>query len=75
MFGDGISIIDLHTLLKSIREKNLVLQVKIIDGSWEDISATVINKMVKTITSGNVTESSDIRLRLSNRSVHESLNL
>lgn len=64
MFGEGISLLDLTSLLKAIRDKNLVLQVKILDGPWEDISKDVISKMVKTITSGSVTQSNDIRLRL-----------
>jgi hypothetical protein len=64
MFGEGISLLDLMGLLKVIREKNLVLQVKIIDGEWEDLSKSTIDKMVTSITAGTITHTSDIRLRL-----------
>jgi len=64
MFGEGISLLDLTSLLKAIRDKNLVLQVKVVDEQWEDISKNVISKMVKMITSGNITQSNDIKLRL-----------
>jgi len=64
MFGEGISLLDLTSLLKAIRDKNLVLQVKVLDGQWEDISKDVVSKMVKMITSGSITQSNDIKLRL-----------
>jgi len=64
MFGEGITIYDLMSLLKAIREKNLTLQVKIIDGEWETLSAHIVNKMIKAITLGSISNDSDIRLRL-----------
>jgi len=64
MFGEGITIYDLMSLLKAIREKNLTLQVKIIDGEWETLSAPIVNKMIKAITLGSISNDSDIRLRL-----------
>jgi hypothetical protein len=64
MFGEGITILDLMALLKAIREKDLILQVKIIDGEWETLSGPVITKMISAITLGSITSSSDIRLRL-----------
>lgn len=69
MFGEGISLIDLTLLLKAIRDKNLILQVKVLDGQWENISKDVVTKMVKTITSGSITQSNDIRLRLFGKNV------
>jgi len=64
MFGEGISFLDLTLLLKAIREKDLVLQVKITDGPWIDLSGSVITEMIQAITLGKITQSSDIRLRL-----------
>lgn len=64
MFGEGVSLVDLTVLLKAIQEKELVLQVKIIDGEWENLSGTVITKMIASITTGKITNSKDIRLRL-----------
>jgi len=64
MFGEGITIYDLMGLLKAIREKNLTLQVKIIDGPWENLSAAILSRMIEAITDGSITQSSDIRLRL-----------
>jgi hypothetical protein len=64
MFGDGISLLDLTTLLGQIRAKNLTLQVKVLDGAWVDISGTSIKYMIEVITKGQVTNANDIRLRL-----------
>jgi hypothetical protein len=64
MFGAGISLVDLMGLLNAVKNKDLTLQVKIIDDEWEDISKDVIGKMVKAITSGRITQANDIRLRL-----------
>ena len=64
MFGDGISFSDLTQLFLAIRSKDLVLQVKIIDGEWEDLSTPTVNIMIRAITSGKITSSNDIKLRL-----------
>jgi hypothetical protein len=64
MFGEGVSMLDLMALLKAIREKDLILQVKIVEGEWEVLSGPIVTKMIKAITSGTITSSSDIRLRL-----------
>lgn len=64
MFGDGISFNDLATLLRVIREKNLTLQVKITDGEWQDLSASIVQKMIHTITTGMIKGAEDIKLRL-----------
>jgi len=65
MFGEGISMLDLMKLLTAIREKNLILQVKIINEEWENLSGPLITKMIKAITLGEITQSDNIRLRLS----------
>lgn len=67
MFGEGISLVDLMALLTAIRNKNLTLQVKVIDGPWQDISQTVIGDMLNAVNTGRITQSSDIRLRLFER--------
>ena len=67
LFGEGISLFDLAGLLRAIRDKNLVLQVKIVDRPWEDLSPTIITQMTAAITSGLIRESNDIRLRLFTR--------
>jgi hypothetical protein len=64
MLGEGISMLDLGLLVKAARDKDLVLQVKIMDGNWEDFNAVQLKKMITSITSGNVTSSADIRMRL-----------
>jgi hypothetical protein len=64
MFGEGISLVDLMQLLNAIRQKELVLQVKIIDEPWADLSQTVLLAMIQAVTSGKITQSDDIRLRL-----------
>lgn len=67
MFGEGISLVDLMALLTAIRNKNLTLQVKVIDGPWQDISQAVIGDMLSAVNTGRITQSSDIRLRLFER--------
>ena len=64
MFGDDISLLDLMALLKGIRDKNLILQVKIGEEVWEVISKDVVTKMLSTIVSGKISHTNDIRLRL-----------
>ncbi len=67
VFGEGISIYDLGTLLRVIREKDLVLQVKITDHPWENLSLPIIVQMTTAISSGAITGTNDIRLRLFSR--------
>ena len=69
MFGEGISILDLTKLFSAVREKDLVLQVKIVDGPWENLSGPVVTEMIRSITTGKITHSSDIRMRLFGKSV------
>jgi hypothetical protein len=64
MFGDDISLLDLVALLKGIRDKNLILQVKIGEEAWQVISKDVVTKMLSTVVSGKVSHTNDIRLRL-----------
>jgi hypothetical protein len=64
MFGDGISILDLTRLLGAIRQKELVLQVKILDGDWREFSRAALVDMVNAILGAKVNDSGDIRARL-----------
>lgn len=64
MFGEGISLLDLATLLRVIRDRNLTLQVKIIDHPWENISVAVVTQMTAAVSAGIIKGSDDIRLRL-----------
>jgi len=64
MLGEGISILDLTMLLKAINDKELILQVKILDGEWKDLNKIQLKAMIKAITSGQLTSSDDIRARL-----------
>lgn len=64
MFGDGISLLDLTLLLKEIRAKDLVLEVKVLTGPWGPVSKEKLGEMVKAIVQGKVNGAGDIRLRL-----------
>jgi hypothetical protein len=64
MFGEGVSFLDLTTLFKAIREKNLTLHVKVANDEWEELSGAVVTKMIRAINAGTIVDSSDIRLRL-----------
>ena len=64
MFGEGISLLDLTQLLKAIREKDLVLQVKIIDDEWQDLNKNAIHKILNSILGNRVNKTNDIRMRL-----------
>lgn len=64
MFGDGISILDLTKLVTAIRQKDLVLQVKVLDATWADLDRKTLDDVIRAITTGAVTGSGDIRLRL-----------
>jgi len=65
MIGEGISAIDLFQLLNSIRAKStLRLDVKILDGDWEPVSAPAIKSMISAINAGKITSGNEIRLRL-----------
>jgi hypothetical protein len=64
MFGEGVALTDLFALLNIIRDKNLQLDVKILDGEWCALSPIVVKDMVETIKAGKVLGGSDIRLRL-----------
>jgi hypothetical protein len=64
MFGEGVSLTDLFALLNIIRDKNLQLDVKILDEGWCILSPLVVKDMVGTIKAGKVLGGNDIRLRL-----------
>lgn len=70
MFGEGISMLDLVALLNAIRAKKLVLQVKINDAPWENLSADVIKNMTIAVTNGCITQSNRIRLQLFEKQEH-----
>jgi hypothetical protein len=64
MFGEGVSITDLFGLLNAIRDKNLHLDVKILDNEWHALSPIIVKEMITAIKGGKVLGASDIRLRL-----------
>lgn len=64
MFGEGIGVTDLFVLLNAVKSKDLVLEVKILDKSWEPLSSAILKEMIQTISSGKVGNGGDIRLRL-----------
>jgi hypothetical protein len=64
MFGEGVSLTDLFALLNIIRDKNLQLDVKILNNEWCALSPSVVKDMVITIKEGKILGDSDIRLRL-----------
>lgn len=64
MFGEGISLDNLLTLLRVIREHSLTLQVKVTNEPWKDLSPAVMLAMIGAISSGKIRGTDDIRLRL-----------
>jgi hypothetical protein len=64
MLGNGLSLVDLMQLLNAIRQKDLILQVKIIDGPWEELSQNVLLAMIQVVTTGKISLGNEIRLRL-----------
>lgn len=64
MFGEGVALTDLFALLNIIRDKNLQLDVKILDSEWRPLSPLVVKDMVGAIKEGKIIGGSDIRLRL-----------
>lgn len=64
MIGNGVSIFDLTKLLKAINDKDLVLQVKILDGEWADFDKNQLANMIQAILAGSLSSSADIRARL-----------
>lgn len=64
MIGEGISMLDLIQLGKAVKDKELTLQLKVLDGEWADLNKEQFKKMLDAILSGKLTSSSDIRARL-----------
>ncbi len=64
MFGEGINAVELFQLFASIREKDLVLEIKILDQPWEELSMMVIRTAIKVIKDNKLQNGGDIRLRL-----------
>ena len=61
---EGVSIFALTALIQAIREKHLVVQVKVLDGPWANLSMAKVQEMVLAVQTGAVADSRDIRLRL-----------
>lgn len=64
MIGNGISILDLTQLAKAVKDKQLTLQIKVLEGEWADLDRDQFRKMVQAITTGEVSSTADIRARL-----------
>jgi hypothetical protein len=64
MFGDGVSIVDVTLLVKAVRDKGLAVQVKILEGPWEDVSGETIKRVIVAVNSGTISSASDVRMRL-----------
>lgn len=64
MIGEGISVLDLMQLGKAVKEKNLTLQIKVLDGEWKDLDKDQFKSMLEAILSGKLTSTADIRARL-----------
>lgn len=64
MIGKGVSILDVTLLVKAIGDKDLIFQVKILDGEWADFDRVQLKKILQAVTSGSITSSADIRARL-----------
>ncbi len=64
MIGDGISVMDLMQLGKAVKDKNLTLQIKVLDGEWKDLNKDQFKTMLEAIMSGQVSTTADIRARL-----------
>lgn len=63
-FGEGISIPDLMQLVQAIKQKELTLQIKVLDGEWATLNKEVFRNMLQAITTGKLTNVADIRARL-----------
>jgi hypothetical protein len=64
MFGEGISLDDLLTLLRAIREKKLQLRIRILDEPWEELSPRAITRLVAAILAGKVRSPDTVKLEL-----------
>lgn len=64
MFGEGTSVTDLLSLVTAIRKKDLVLEVKILEGPWEPFTPVTVRAIVQAIEQEKIKDGKDIRLRL-----------
>lgn len=64
MIGEGISVLDLMQLGKAVKEKDLTLQIKVLDGEWATLNKFEFKKMLDAVLSGKLSSSADIRARL-----------
>lgn len=64
MIGEGIGFPDLIQLFKTVKDKNLQLDIKILDDGWVPVTKDSLKTMIQAITEGKVQNGADIRLRL-----------
>lgn len=64
MIGEGISVLDLMALGKAVKDKDLTLQIKVLDGEWADLDKVVFKNMLEAVLSGKLSSTADIRARL-----------
>ena len=64
MFIEGISVLDLMQLGKAVKDKQLTLQIKVLDGEWKDLDKEQFKVMLQSIMNGQVSNTADIRARL-----------
>jgi hypothetical protein len=64
MIGKDISILDLMQLGKAVKDKELTLQIKVLDGEWKDLDKGQFKSMLEAIMTGKLSSSSNIRARL-----------
>jgi len=64
MIGKDISVLDLMQLGKAVKDKDLTLQIKVLDGEWKDLDKEVFKNMLQAIMTGQLSSTADIRARL-----------
>lgn len=64
MIGKDISVLDLMQLGKAVKDKDLTLQIKVLDREWRDLDKEVFKDMLQAIMTGQLSSTADIRARL-----------
>jgi DNA primase large subunit len=64
MIGEGIGIPELLKLFRAIQDKDLHLDVKILDEGWVPITQDSLKAMIQSVIGGKIQGGADIRLRL-----------
>lgn len=64
MIGEGISVLDLMQLGKAVKDKNLTLQIKVLDGEWKNLDKEQFKVMLEAVLGGKLSSTADIRARL-----------